>query len=334
MYSRSLTEAPAVPSITTVIAQGSTSLDGWHSYMAASAVVKHPGLPGAIGNSSQLRTIVQEASRASERYRDAAAERGTRVHYYCEQVALRALEQPNHVAEARSALAEHGEHQFADRFDEWWQLYQVEPVAAEITGPYRDWSGHLLTEAVPEPGAVGTKILGSYGFPGDTQWLAPGHNSVFADSALTDTASADRQEADEYFMVHHVRFAEDPSQHTAHLRRLYFTAGGWPVVSPQPFAGRESERLPEQVGVDGSWLVAQLDPLSSEPVSARRTTLASPELPASDGTPSTARVLVDGTEIDAVVFAGQDWARGCSSLCFSGIDSGGTAWFGTREGES
>ena len=133
MYSRSLTEAPAVPSITTVIAQGSTSLDGWHSYMAASAVVKHPGLPGAIGNSSQLRTIVQEASRASERYRDAAAERGTRVHYYCEQVALRALEQPNHVAEARSALAEHGEHQFADRFDEWWQLYQVEPVAAEIT---------------------------------------------------------------------------------------------------------------------------------------------------------------------------------------------------------
>ncbi|MFJ2507753.1 cytochrome [Arthrobacter citreus] len=133
MYSRSLTEAPAVPSITTVIAQGSTSLDGWHSYMAASAVVKHPGLPGAIGNSSQLRTIVQEASRASERYRDAAAERGTRVHYYCEQVALRALEQPNNVAEARSALAEHGEHQFADRFDEWWQLYQVEPVAAEIT---------------------------------------------------------------------------------------------------------------------------------------------------------------------------------------------------------
>ena len=133
MYSRSLTEPPAVPSITTVIAQGSTSLDGWHSYMAANAVVKHPGLPAAIGNASQLRAIVQEASRASERYRDAAAERGTRVHYYCEQVALRALNQPHQMAEARAALAEHGEHQFADRFDEWWQLYQVQPLAAEIT---------------------------------------------------------------------------------------------------------------------------------------------------------------------------------------------------------
>lgn len=133
MYSRSLTEAPSVPSITTVIAQGTTSLDGWHSYMAASAVVKHPGLPQAIGNASQLKTIVQEASRASERYRDAAAERGTRVHYYCEQVALRALEQPHQVAEAREALAQHGEHQFADRFDEWWHLYDVQPVAAEIT---------------------------------------------------------------------------------------------------------------------------------------------------------------------------------------------------------
>ncbi|WP_461168621.1 arabinan endo-1,5-alpha-L-arabinosidase [Arthrobacter sp. Z1-15] len=207
-------------------------------------------------------------------------------------------------------------------------------VAAEITGPYRDWNGHLLTEAEPEPGAAGTKILGSYGFPGGTRWLAPGHNSVFIDTGLTDTPfSAAGQEEDEYFMVHHVRFAEDPSQHTAHLRRLYFTAGGWPVASPQPFAGRETERLPDPSGVDGSWLVAQMDPLSTEPVSARRMTLASPELRASDGTPSTARVLVNGTEIDAVVFAGQDWAGGRISLCFSGIDAGGTAWFGTREGE-
>ncbi|UPO78066.1 PD-(D/E)XK nuclease family protein [Arthrobacter sp. Helios] len=133
MYSRSLTEPPAVPSITTVIAQGSTSLAGWHGYMAASAVVKHPALPGAVGNAGQLRSIVKEASRASEVYRDQAAERGTRVHHYCEQVALRALDQPHQLTEARAALAEHGEHQFADRFDEWWQQYQVQPVAAEIT---------------------------------------------------------------------------------------------------------------------------------------------------------------------------------------------------------
>ncbi|WP_146362246.1 PD-(D/E)XK nuclease family protein [Arthrobacter yangruifuii] len=133
MYSRSLSEPPTVPSITTVISQGSTSLDGWHSYMAASAVVKDPKLTAALGSPSQLRSVVKEASSASERYRDAAAQRGTRVHYYCEQVALRALDRPHEVERAREELSARGEHQFADRFDEWWKLYDVQPLAPEIT---------------------------------------------------------------------------------------------------------------------------------------------------------------------------------------------------------
>ncbi|MCC3279523.1 PD-(D/E)XK nuclease family protein [Arthrobacter sp. zg-Y40] len=133
MYSRSLSEPPTVPSITTVIAQGSTSLDGWHSYMAASAVVKDPKLSAALGNPSALRGVVKDASSASERYRDAAAERGTRVHFYAEQVALRALDRAHELERAREDLASRGEHQFADRFDEWWKLYEVQPIAPEIT---------------------------------------------------------------------------------------------------------------------------------------------------------------------------------------------------------
>ncbi|MBP3044397.1 cytochrome [Arthrobacter jiangjiafuii] len=133
MYSRSLSTPPSVPSITTVIAQGSTSLDGWHSHMAATAVAKDPKLAASLGNPGAMRSIVKEASRASERYRDQAAERGTRVHHYCEQVSLRALDLPHQLEAARTALQEHGEHQFADRFDEWWDLYQVEPLAPEIT---------------------------------------------------------------------------------------------------------------------------------------------------------------------------------------------------------
>ena len=133
MYSRSLSEPPSVPSITTVIAQGAMSLDGWHGYMAATAVVKDPKLSASLGNPAALRGVVKEAARASERYRDQAAERGTRVHFYCEQVSLRALDRPHQLEEARAALAEHGEHRFADRFDEWWDLYQVEPLEPEIT---------------------------------------------------------------------------------------------------------------------------------------------------------------------------------------------------------
>src|SRR4029079_13138039 len=65
--------------------------------------------------------------------RDEAAQRGDRVHYYVEQVALRALGRPHQMKETREALAANGEEAFAARFDEWWELFQVEPIAPEIT---------------------------------------------------------------------------------------------------------------------------------------------------------------------------------------------------------
>lgn len=134
MYSRSTSEPPLVPSITTVISQAqSTSLDGWFGYMAASALAQDPRLPSSLGNSNEMRAVIQDASKAAERYREEAARRGTRVHYYCEQVALRDLGRQHEMDRARSELAQHGEEGFAARFDEWWDTYQVRPIVPEIT---------------------------------------------------------------------------------------------------------------------------------------------------------------------------------------------------------
>ena len=133
MYARSLQDPPKVPSITTVIGQQANSLDGWIGYMAATAVAKHPDLGTAIGNPGQLRTVVRDSSNAAEQFRDAAAARGDRVHNYCEQVALRALDRPHQVPEALEALAENREGDFALRFDDWWKQYDVQPLAPEIT---------------------------------------------------------------------------------------------------------------------------------------------------------------------------------------------------------
>ncbi|GAB3541274.1 hypothetical protein GCM10027403_32450 [Arthrobacter tecti] len=134
MYSRSTSEPPLVPSITTVISQAqSSSLDGWFGYMAASALAQDPRLPSSLGNASEMRAVIQDASKAAERYRDDAARRGTRVHYYCEQIALRDLGREHRVEQARTDLVQHGEEGFAARFDEWWDLYQVQPIEPEIT---------------------------------------------------------------------------------------------------------------------------------------------------------------------------------------------------------
>ncbi|WP_369047218.1 cytochrome [Sinomonas sp. P10A9] len=133
MYRRSSHEPPTVPSITTVIAQQPVELDGWRSYMAAKHVADHPDLRDVLADPAQMRRLVRTAVDASEAYARSAAERGDRVHSYGEQLALRALGRQHRVEETRGALREHGEEGFAESMDRWWETFEVEPLAAELT---------------------------------------------------------------------------------------------------------------------------------------------------------------------------------------------------------
>ncbi|WP_227497034.1 arabinan endo-1,5-alpha-L-arabinosidase [Planctomonas psychrotolerans] len=210
-------------------------------------------------------------------------------------------------------------------YDSLFSTYNVRVAVADaITGPYRDANGRDMADLGSAPHAIGTKVLGSYRFDGDTGWLAPGHNSILVEP--TDTG-------DEYFMVHHVRVEGNPTEHTAHVRRVFFTAAGWPVVSPQPFAGRDSEALPATEPLDGTWRVVRFDPESSELVPARPVHLESPagEPGRRFGTAAEqARIRVDGVDLDAVVFGSADASRGRAALSFSGMGSDGVVWFGTK----
>jgi arabinan endo-1,5-alpha-L-arabinosidase len=240
-------------------------------------------------------------------------------------------------------------------YDSLFNSYNVRvAVADEITGPYTDLLGHTLTDLDGAPELIGTKVLGSHRFGSDTGWLAPGHNSILIEAGLPGTAGpadAGHREA-EYFMVHHVRFADDPHQHVVQLRRTFFTATGWPVVSPQPFAGAELEKLRAPVSLAGPWNVVRLDQPSTALVDSVETTVtAAPavlQLGAADaadrlfdGEPARLRIVVGGTdaagteasagtELDAVVFTSWDWANARPALSFSGLAADGVAWFGTR----
>lgn len=133
MYARSLGEDAVVPSITTVISRAAVDLGRWHGWLAAQAVVDDPRLTEAFGSPSKLRTIAREAAGAAERYRDHAAERGDRVHSYCEQVALQTMGKEADPQGARALLVQHGEEHYAEAFDQWWSAYSPRPLAAEIT---------------------------------------------------------------------------------------------------------------------------------------------------------------------------------------------------------
>jgi len=133
MYARVRGGEPLVPSITTVIGQHANDLSGWHGYMAAKAALEDQRAYRATGSHGLKFAIIRDAASASERYRDAAAARGDRVHNYAEAVALRAMGREHNLDESREQLIINGEQAYADRFDEWWEAFKPRPLAAEVT---------------------------------------------------------------------------------------------------------------------------------------------------------------------------------------------------------
>lgn len=134
-------------------------------------------------------------------------------------------------------------------YDSLFAYYNVRVGRADnITGPYVDYNGHLMTDTQSPPSEVGTKILGGYHFGNDDGWVAPGHNSVLIDG-------------DNYYIIHHARGAIDKNWPYLHVRKILWTDDGWPVVSPERYAGEKEQTLSKDLIV-GTWERVVLDPYS------------------------------------------------------------------------
>lgn len=191
-------------------------------------------------------------------------------------------------------------------------------VSDEITGPYRDARGRDLADLGGDPRRTGTKILGGYRLADEPGVLAPGHNSVL------QLGNVDGEER--LAMVHHARAAEDPTTHVGQVRRLYFTASGWPVVAPRVMVGEHEVRTTPQP-IAGAWSVVRFDTDEQEMSPSLSGVVSADGV--SDGAPDAVQLSVDGVAIDAVVFATE--ADGVARLAFSGIDADGVVWFGEKE---
>ncbi|GHG47040.1 hypothetical protein GCM10011331_07510 [Flavimobilis marinus] len=125
-------------------------------------------------------------------------------------------------------------------YDSLFNAYHVRVgVAEHPAGPYLDRDGRDLTDVDSPPQRVGTSILEGHALPGEPPLIAPGHASVLrlAASEGPDGVALDLDGVD--LLVHHVREADDPHQHHAQLRRLVWTASGWPAVAPLPYRGED-----------------------------------------------------------------------------------------------
>jgi len=107
--------------------------------------------------------------------------------------------------------------------------------ADKVDGPYYDYNGtDLNTYADNIP-----MIIAPYAFIGHSGWQGTGHCSVFENNGQYYIAHQGRPAVNKYFM-------------DLHVRRMLWTEDGWPVVSPERYAGIDPAPVnPEDI--PGQW---------------------------------------------------------------------------------
>lgn len=201
----------------------------------------------------------------------------------------------------------------------------------KITGPYVDYNGKLMTDIESPPSEIGTKILGGYHFENDDGWIAPGHNSILIDG-------------NDYYIIHHARGALDKNWPYLHVRKILWTDDGWPVVSPERYAGEKEQVLSKDLVV-GIWeriVLGPYDYLQSEPV--KITLLKSGKINSENSSdfwtfvsPNTIKLnwCKDKTkkiyEVETVkVIPAWDWESWKPTLVFTGLSNKGIAVWGKK----
>ncbi len=205
--------------------------------------------------------------------------------------------------------------------------------ADKITGPYVDFNGNVMTDTELPPNDVGTKIMGGYKFGGEDGWVMPGHNSVL-------------KEGKDYFIVHHARGDKDTNWPYLHVRKILWSDDGWPLISPERYAGEMEQKLEKKLLV-GDWETIVLDKDNNQQLSSKKITLKS-NGKIDDGTgKSTWKFKADNTiymkiydpdkksgseyiEQTSKVIPSWDWENWKTTLVFSGIDNSGICVWGKK----
>jgi arabinan endo-1,5-alpha-L-arabinosidase len=217
-------------------------------------------------------------------------------------------------------------------YDSLFEDYNVRVARSDsITGPYVDIHGRDMKDSSYTPQyEVGLKILGGYHFGEDPGWIAPGHNSVLNDEGT-------------YFMVHHARGGADKYWPYLHVRKILWTEDGWPVVSPERYAGEKEQDIPAH-HIAGSWERIIHDPAVDGQIGSEALTLlANGELFSKqgsgqwyfDGQRSLTLLWNDiaegeGRTEKVLLLPSWDWEQHKPTLVFTGLNEKGLAIWGKR----
>jgi arabinan endo-1,5-alpha-L-arabinosidase len=197
-------------------------------------------------------------------------------------------------------------------------------------GPFYDFD-HVDLNAEVDHAPM---IVAPYQFKGHGGWQGTAHCAVFKDNGQYYMAHQGRPGVNSYYMV-------------LHVRKLFWTDDGWPIVSPERYAATEQSSI-LLTDIAGNWeeivLGYQVVPgYASEQVSpnfqeAVITTLDVEGTINGDATshwsytaPKLELNWSNGSRIEKVIVErGRDWENKKPCLIFTGLDQQGTAIWGKK----
>lgn len=204
-------------------------------------------------------------------------------------------------------------------------------MADHPEGPYTDYLG------VDPRGEVNTFpiLTAPYKFENHSGWQGMAHCTCFQDGRGN------------YFLASQGRPSSNPGMMDLCVRRMFFRADGWPVVSPERYAGEELDIKLSKPQIFGEYEVIRIKDNYIESNHEARTDGQANELLDSEVNKSQVCSLSDDNVADfsnnsftftfenqqindVKVFVGHDWENEKTTVLFSGIDNQGFAIWGKK----
>lgn len=198
-----------------------------------------------------------------------------------------------------------------------------------ITGPYIDQKGYKMTNTDENGDEIGFMMVCGYRFLDGDGWRGPGHHSILKDG-------------DDWYIIHHVRPENiDEPYSTMHVRKLLWLENGWPVCSPERYAGEKPFSIDKEDMV-GAWERICLTPLTPQTIIS-----SAPQTIRADGTTLACSLtgkwrLIGEAQVELVQGGIHEtlnvlpaWDHECNrpTLVMTGMNEAGIAvWYKKREG--
>ena len=228
-----------------------------------------------------------------------------------------------------------GEYYLFYSYDPLMTTYNVRVARSyRADGPFKDYFGKVVSDTTNNYPI----LTAPYRFEGHPGWVGVGHCGVFDDGEGN------------VFMAHQGRYAPNSGLMDLHVRQVFFTPDGWPVVSPERYAGV----VPRQFNSDditGEWeIIRIMEPRVERNLEAGQILWGEGNLLDGEGNFSSKltlsengkdwtfnlenqilSLLIGNERIDnLIIHAGHDWENGEETVLFTGLDSDGRSGWGKK----